>query len=240
MHNLVVITDFDGTLMEQDVGDVLMEQLGVLEQPESLKASAGYKNKEFGSMVWAQTNYAFLKHKKTEVDEILQHIQPRRGAQAFIQFCREHNIGVTVLSDGMEYYIQQLLMMHAMEVDAVIANPIRYLDNGSYQLHFQNSNSACRWCGCCKADVVRAKKRAGLQVIYIGDGTSDFYGSSFADWVFARGALAKHLDQAKSPYYPFETFQQVLEIMHKDWPQFLEGTATRKMKNANTFCKFPD
>lgn len=236
--NVAIITDFDGTLMHQDVGDILMEQLGVLEEKQSIEAALRYKRKEHGSMEWARVNYSFLANKKNEVDDILKHIQPRKGARAFLQFCSEHQIPVTVLSDGMEYYIRQLLQLHDLQVSSVIANPITYTENGGYQLQFQNSNPICKWCGCCKADVVRNWKQTGKQIIYIGDGTSDYYGSSFADWVFARGTLAEHLTQAGSPYYEFETFDEILQVLQSALPRFEDGTAERRMTHGNPFCKF--
>ena len=36
MQKIAVVTDFDGTLMEQDVGDILMEGLDVLIEPRVL------------------------------------------------------------------------------------------------------------------------------------------------------------------------------------------------------------
>lgn len=240
MESLVVVTDFDGTLMEQDVGDVIMERLGVLERPESIESSKRYLRKEIGSMEWLQINYPFLQGEQHKVDQILQQIEPRKGATDFLQFCRDQEIPVTILSDGMQYYIRQLLQIHNLQANVVISNPIDYSHDGQLQLGFQNSNPACKWCGCCKASVVRSmKQRArGQRIVYIGDGTSDYYGSSFADWIFARGTLANYLDQEGSSYYPFETFYDVIRVLKPALEQFRQGTADRRVQGGNVFCKF--
>jgi 2-hydroxy-3-keto-5-methylthiopentenyl-1-phosphate phosphatase len=236
---LALVTDFDGTLMEQDVGDELMEALGVFAHPAVREASARLSRREAGSYDWIQAGYGQLAGRQRDVDAVIERMHPRAGAAELFAFCRERGIPVTILSDGMEYYIRKLTAKFGLEPDFLIVNPIRYEADGSYRLGLQNDNEACRWCGCCKAGAVRRLKAEGRKVIYIGDGTSDVYGASFADWTFARGYLARYLRRSGIPAFPFETFHDVLQVLKLRIAAFEDGTmAGRHLGGGHPFCRF--
>lgn len=235
---LAVVTDFDGTLMQQDVGVDLMVATGVEQHPTVLEATRKFRAREMGSLEWIQTAYPLLEGRQEEVNQVLQKVHLRDGATEFLDFCRMENIPVTVLSDGMQYYIDTILQNNGVEVEKVISNPITYSQDGSYQFGLQNNNTACKWCGCCKAGVVRELKEQGWNIIYIGDGISDYYGSTHADWIFARGSLQRYLTEHGTEYYPFQTFHDVLSVIVSELAGFRSGTAKYKVSKVNEFCKF--
>lgn len=241
MQKIAVVTDFDGTLMEQDVGDVLMEELGVLSEPQVTLASRLFREKKVGSLAWIEAACPHLAGRQEQVDELIGSVHLREGAREFIDFCQEKAVPVTVLSDGMLYYIEQILSRLQVTVDRVIGNPITYLADGEFKFGVQNTNTACKWCGCCKASVVKQLKEEGWLVIYIGDGSSDYYGSGFADWIFARASLAKFLTDEGTSFYPFETFYDVLNILRPVWDSYLNGTASHRLRRRiPAACKFPE
>lgn len=237
-NNLVIVTDFDGTLMKEDVGDTVMKELGILEREETIEVTRKFIGKEIGTMKWIEVAYSFLEGRQAEVDALLESVSPRQGAPRFLDFCKERQIPVVILSDGMAYYIEKLTQKFGIEADKIISNPIRYLSDGEYSLGFQNPNPSCRWCGCCKADAVRRLKEEGSKVIYIGDGVSDLYGSSFADWIFARSTLANFLTESGEQFYRFETFDDIMDVFAGDYDAFSAGTAARMRSKENTFCRF--
>ncbi|MFC0215279.1 hypothetical protein ACFFK0_23070 [Paenibacillus chartarius] len=81
-------------------------------------------------------------------------------------------------------------------------------------------------------------KEAGWQVIYIGDGSSDVYGSAFADWTFARAYLARQLQQSGEPAFAFETFHDVLEVLRPNIESFRMGTMPGRSRGDHPFCSF--
>lgn len=235
---LHVVTDFDGTLMHEDVGDLLMQSLGVLEEEGAREASRLMKERKAGSRAWIYGAYPYLKGKKEQVDRVIGQVRPRDGAAEFLDFCTRSGIPVTILSDGMAYYIERSLERHGLQVQEVVVNPIRYGEDGSYELAAENRNPACDWCGCCKAGTVRKLKESGAQVIYIGDGSSDYLGSGFADWVFARAELARYMQEAGDVFFPFESFHDVLAVVEPQLEAFRTGRAGGRRGVPNTFCKF--
>ncbi|KRE45743.1 MtnX-like HAD-IB family phosphatase [Paenibacillus sp. Soil724D2] len=241
MQKIVVVTDFDGTLMDQDVGDVLMEGLDVLNEPKVTEASRLFREKKVGSLAWIEAAYPMFAGRQEQVDQLIEQVNLREGARDFIDFCQQKDVPVTVLSDGMLYYIEQILGREQVIVDRVIGNPITYLEDGQFQFGVQNMNQACKWCGCCKASVVKQLKEEGWLVIYIGDGSSDYYGSGFADWIFAPASLARYLNEEGTAYYPFETFHDILNILRSAWDSFLSGTAIHRLEGRfPAACKFPE
>ncbi|TBL76293.1 MtnX-like HAD-IB family phosphatase [Paenibacillus thalictri] len=235
---LAVVTDFDGTLMHQDVGDYLMEELGVTDLPEVRQMSRLVREKKIGSMEWIKVAYAKLDGQKQTVDQLLGQVHLRSGAESFLDFCQDRDIPVTILSDGMEYYVHSIVNQLQLNIQDIIVNPIRYREDGSYELGLQNANEACRWCGCCKSEAVRKIKSDDYRIIYIGDGSSDYFGSSFADWIFARGSLAHYLEQDGTPFYPFETFHDIMAVLAPEIESFEQGIADRKSDKAHPFCRF--
>ncbi|WP_171682502.1 MtnX-like HAD-IB family phosphatase [Paenibacillus planticolens] len=241
MPKIAVVTDFDGTLMEQDVGDELMLAMDVLTQPQVVEASRLFGAKKAGSLAWINAAYPLLEGRQEQVDRVLERVSLRDGAQRFIDFCEQKEVPVTVLSDGMQYYIERILSREQVKVSQVIANPINYLPDGQFQFGVQNSNEACKWCGCCKASVVKQLKEDGWQVIYIGDGSSDYYGSGFADWIFARASLAGYLMEEGTLFYPFETFHDILNVLSSNWERYANGTADRRLSGRfPAACTFPE
>lgn len=231
MDKIAIVTDFDGTLMEQDVGDEIMDLLDITKHAQVVEASRLFREKKVGSLAWIEAAYPLLNGRQAQVDSILEGVNLREGARAFVEFCQEKDTPVTVLSDGMQYYIEQILLREQLTVSRVIANPIHYTVDGQFQFGVQNTNAACKWCGCCKASIVKQLKEEGWLVIYIGDGSSDYYGSGFADWIFARGSLARYLTAEDSAYYPFETFYDILKILASNWESYVDGTAARRLSD---------
>jgi 2,3-diketo-5-methylthio-1-phosphopentane phosphatase len=235
---LAIVTDFDGTLMEQDVGDEIMEALGIFAHPAVREASARSRRGEIGSYEWIQAAYGPFGGRQHQVDAVIDRMHPRPGAAELFAYCRERAIPITILSDGMEYYIRNLTIRFGLEPERIVVNPIRYEADGAYTLGLQNDNPACRWCGCCKAQSVRELKQAGRLVVYIGDGSSDVYGSSYADWTFARGYLAAHLRESNEPYFAFETFHDVLQQLKTHHVEFEAGAMTGRRAGEHSFCRF--
>ncbi|UJF32400.1 MtnX-like HAD-IB family phosphatase [Paenibacillus hexagrammi] len=241
MNKIAVVTDFDGTLMEQDVGSTIMKQLGVEQESQLIEVLARFKRKEIGSYTWIEASTPLLEGKREQVDRLIEDKELRDGALDFLSFCKGEQVPVTILSDGLIYYIERILDRLQVEAEQVISNPITYSDNGELRYGLQNDNAACKWCGCCKASVVRKLKQDGWSIIYIGDGGSDYYGSAFADWIFARSSLVRYLTEEGTEFYPFQTFWDVLEVVQRNWNDFLAGTAPRRLNvRVPAACSFPD
>ena len=93
----------------------------------------------------------------------------------------------------------------------------RHLRRGNqlYSPRHQLPATPHTWDGCtkwgsCKCVAIWAYQRAGYDIAYVGDGTSDFCPASKADMVFARSHLVEKCDSEGVPCHEFEDFYQVL------------------------------
>ncbi|MCY9691790.1 HAD family hydrolase [Paenibacillus alginolyticus] len=96
MQKIAVVTDFDGTLMEQNVGGVLMEGLDVLDEPQVPLASRLFREKKVGSLAWIEAAYPMLAGRQEQVDKLIESVHLRDGARDFIDFCQQKDVSVTV------------------------------------------------------------------------------------------------------------------------------------------------
>ncbi|MCR3923468.1 MAG: HAD-IB family phosphatase [Firmicutes bacterium] len=129
---------------------------------------------------------------------------------AFLHYCQQANIAVTVLSDGFDFYIDRIFEKFKIDVP-YRANTLRIVDC-SLQAQFPYHSADCGDCGNCKLSFAQQVKQKGTKIIYIGDGHSDKCVSAFADVVFAKGILAEHCVKKGIPHYTFETFADVLAV----------------------------
>jgi 2,3-diketo-5-methylthio-1-phosphopentane phosphatase len=226
---LVLLTDFDFTISQVDVGDLVVETLS----PPSAEVVERCRAGEAGSKVWWRDSMA-----KCSLDEALalaDTVDVDPYFPGFAAWAAEQQIPLAIVSDGFWFYIQRILGKAGLEGLPVFCNEMPRTGT----LEFPHANPACDRCGCCKAGVVKRLREMGARVIYIGDGTSDFYASAFADWVFAKGSLAGHLERSGSPFYPFDTFADVHRTVAGLLPAFREGTAPRRVTlSPHQHCRF--
>lgn len=204
----LVFCDFDGTISPRDIGynlfnhftDGRNEELipdwisGALSTRDCLEAEA--------AMVRAEPNeiYSFLD--RFDIDP---------GFVDFLSLCRKNDAPITVLSDGLDFYIDYVLKRHGLDHLEVIANVGR-LENGTITVDFPYTNSSCKRCGSCKAERInerRAQADGETQTIFVGDGYSDTCAIEAADILFANKDLEKHCIKNNIEYYGFDSFADV-------------------------------
>jgi 2,3-diketo-5-methylthio-1-phosphopentane phosphatase len=226
---LVILSDFDFTISQVDVGDLLVETLSP-PSPATLEriraGQAGSREFWLDSMARVPVDKALALAGTVALD-------PHFGA--FASWCEAQSIPLAVVSDGFGFYISQILGRNGLGHLPVFCNEMA--EPG--RLEFPHANPVCDLCACCKAGVARRLKEAGAHIIYIGDGTSDLYASAFVDWVFAKGFLARHLTEQGMPFYRFDSFADVAAVVQEHLEEFRDGTAPRRSSlPTHKTCRF--
>jgi len=215
---LVLLTDFDFTITQVDVGDLICETLAPYPPAVLLRFARG----EVGTRtLWLES---FAKVDREEAGALADRVAIDPGFPAFVAWAEAEGIPLAVVSDGFTLYIDRILQREGLGHLPVFAN--RYVDRGALEWPF--ANPACDHCGCCKAAVARRLKESGAHVVYLGDGMSDFYAAGFADWVFAKHGLARYMAEAGAPFFPFSGFTQALEVLRANLDRFRDGTMERR------------
>jgi 2-hydroxy-3-keto-5-methylthiopentenyl-1-phosphate phosphatase len=134
---------------------------------------------------------------------VTEHVQVRDG---LAELAEEHR--PLVISAGFHELIEPVLEREGIRLE-VLANRVDARADG-WVVEFRDE-IACTTCGepCKRASL------AGEPYVYVGDGYSDRCAALAADRVFARDALARHLDGLGVAYEPFGDLHDVAAALAK-------------------------
>lgn len=131
---------------------------------------------------------------------VLVHVEVREGLHELAA------LEPLVISAGFHELIQPVLEREGVGLE-VLANNVE-ADPSGWRVRFRDE-AACATCGePCKRGAL-----AGDAYVYVGDGYSDRCAALAADRVFARDALARHLDGLGVAYEPFEDLRAVAQAL---------------------------
>jgi len=219
-----IFVDFDGTIMKADVGNEFFRKFG--NEQESLKLVEKWKKGELSGRDLLLGEAAFVRASVAEATSFVEHFEMDRAFPEFVGFCKSAGLEVSILSDGLDFYISRILTINNI-------SPIEFYSNVA---HFHDSNlevtipyeSDCKWCANCKGNQILTHSGAEDAVVYIGNGFSDRCAVKYADMVFAKDELLKYCEENNITYFPFETFDDVL----KKFRRVLENGGIRKRHRA--------
>jgi 2-hydroxy-3-keto-5-methylthiopentenyl-1-phosphate phosphatase len=226
---LVIMTDFDATITAVDIGDQVIDRLAPLAPDAVRRLASGNLTPR---QIWEETIPRALRQPDA-LAALAGSAAIDPAFPAFVQWCRAAAIPLAVVSDGFRFYIEPILERCGLSGLTVFCNETRGSD-----LQWPNGNPYCDHCGCCKAQIVRRARAAGSRVIYVGDGTSDFYAACQADWVFARATLERYVREQGSPYFPFPGFAYVREVIARHLEAFRAGTMADRVHLRTELCRF--
>ena len=130
------------------------------------------------------------------VDWVLEHVEVRPGLQQIAA------LEPLVISAGFHELIEPVLEREEVHLD-VLANRVDVRPDG-WIVRFRDE-AACVTCG----EPCKRGSLAGEPYVYVGDGYSDRCAALAAERIFARDALAAHLDEQGVAYEPFDDLREV-------------------------------
>ena len=211
MKRTIVQLDFDGTVTEEDVSFLLLDAFvgsswrKYLEEYSAGKISVGAFSKKVFDMMIAD--------EKTMTDFVLNspRVKIRPGFKEFITDCKNNSIEVIIVSNGLTFYIKE--MLEKLGIDG--------LDIHAAENVFSPTGMSVRYLGPNGKELETGFKEAytdmlckmGYQVVYVGDGNSDIYSSRKAEYVCATSSLLKLCREENLKCYPFSDFYDVIEII---------------------------
>jgi len=212
---LLVITDFDGTLSLTDVGyEVLLKFSG--QGWDDIDRD--YCEGRIGSMEAYGRIVAILGGTR---EDMLRFVAENTVIDPHFKechdFCREHDIDVKVVSDGLDFYIDFVLRKHGLSDIPFYSNVMTFQDGRPRSIEFPHANEACNKCGTCKSNILQASRDRFGKILYVGDGYSDLCPARKADLVFAKGILWTRLAQKKQQgLRKYRTFKDVTDFLSKN------------------------
>ena len=216
---LEVVLDFDGTLVEPNVAILLVEEFAPNGHAVAHEIDELLHQGQIGLREAWQRQVALLPTARLpEMARFTRDQVPlRRGAREFLTLLDRHRVPVTVVSGGLEFYIQEVLDREKLHLpvrsDHLVISP-----EGRGEVAHPYGHPTCRLCGICKAGIVD-RSLGNQRTIFIADGSTDRYGAEAADIIFARRRLLDYCRRVGIPCFPFDDFVPVTE----QFTRWLEG-----------------
>ena len=208
MH-LCIACDFDGTITALDTVELTLRKFasGKWEVFDDLL--------EEGKISLEECMIEQFKLIKAPMEDIIQTIDAalvlRPGIVDLIEYCRAKEIEFTILSAGLDFYIDHVISKYGWNNVRRVSGRTN-MDNGitvEFPKHrFMDSRTF-------KEDFVKTQKEMRKDVWYFGDGTSDREGAMAADVVFTvAGSRLSEIMGAKGKIHrDFQDFVEVLTVL---------------------------
>lgn len=210
--NNIVLCDFDGTISLKDVTDTLIEQFGEA-GCEALEEA--WESGQIGSLECMAGQVALLRVDQAMLDACLEAIEIDESFIPFLETMRGRNIPVAIVSDGLDYAIRYILQKHGITDVPIIANHLIYEGNSHWRLEFPYATSFCKkQSGNCKCHQADRLYEQYSEILYVGDGTSDFCVSHVIDFVYAKGKLIHYCHKHGIPHQAIMNFADI--VTHLD------------------------
>ena len=203
-----IFCDFDGTIAKVDTTDLVLTQLAD-HSWEDLEAR--WKRGEITAAECMRAQIALIGGDDDALDAVLDRVELTEGFAHFAAWCQANAVPLTVVSDGVDYFIARILDRHGLGHLPVIANRLAG-DASARRLEQPWSRAGCAaGSGVCKCQAA-AQAEGGEErplMVFIGDGRSDFCVSGRADLLFARDALAAYARSRAMPHHEFSDFHTI-------------------------------
>jgi len=204
-----IITDFDNTMSTVDLIDRLIVKIfgekgeKLVSDWESMKIGAVFAHKQM------EKNQKFTNE---IIKETAKETGLEKGIHELLDYCKENDIALIVVSDGFDVYIDDVLSRNNLSDLPVYCNKTVF-SNGRMEIKHPFGSDECDFCGHCKDKTLDMLVDENDYVIYVGDGNSDFCAAMKADVVFAKNELLDFCKKRKLFYFEFRDFFDVLNFL---------------------------
>ncbi|MBI1803570.1 MAG: MtnX-like HAD-IB family phosphatase [Ignavibacteriae bacterium] len=230
-----VFVDFDGTITRPDVGDAMFERFGGKQCSDAVE---DYRKGSISAVeCYRRESAACGTMDKSVLDSFLDSQEIDETFIAFVAFCCDRSLELTIVSDGMDYYIKRILDRHGLGDVKFYSNHLALVPvNGSAQIRFEPSfpytDEVCDRCACCKRNHILTHSADEDIVVYVGEGYSDRCPARYADAVFAKDELLKYCMEENISYFEYRTFADVEERLRALLDNPGKRPALRKRRRA--------
>lgn len=209
MKKVAIICDFDGTISRRDIGHHFFGAF-IPDRARWLELLEQWRLGVISSRECLENEAALVRADQEDLDTFLDNEGLDPYFKDFIDFCDRRGIEVLITSDGLDYYIDRLLMRFGLGYLEFKANVLVLRDGEITGVEFPHYDThGCTRCGNCKLRHLEDLKEQGFLTVYVGNGYSDRCPAEHADVVLAKGELLEHCRAQGIPHIPFENFRDI-------------------------------
>jgi 2-hydroxy-3-keto-5-methylthiopentenyl-1-phosphate phosphatase len=203
-----IFVDFDGTISKQDIGEAIFRKFG---NPEIV---GNIIEKLLSDQITAKESWLSLcgsveNLNKNELDEFIDSMEIDETFSSFVDYCKENEMELFVISDGFNYYIDKVFERENLKDLKYYSNKLVIDSNNKLVPSFPYLDHNCTSSANCKRNHIINNSGEDEYTIFIGDGNSDKYTVQFCDFIFAKDDLLKYCEIERITYFPFNNFNDV-------------------------------
>jgi 2-hydroxy-3-keto-5-methylthiopentenyl-1-phosphate phosphatase len=202
---LAILLDYDGTVAQTDVGDMVMAEHVTAEWEPIV---AAYDEGRIGSRRTMEAELDLLRATEGELMATAASQPHDPGVAPLVRRAEAAGIPVEIVSDGFGFYIPGAMASLGLADVPILAASTSF-EGDRARIAFPNGHPRCFVCGTCKRRRVLAHQAAGRAVVFVGDGESDRYAAGYADVVFAKRALVRICIEAGWPFQRWTEFAEI-------------------------------
>jgi 2-hydroxy-3-keto-5-methylthiopentenyl-1-phosphate phosphatase len=208
---ILVFSDFDGTIVKQDIGDELFKVFGKFEPYHSMLRSGELEISQYWRTVCKTLPDGITKQ---EIIKFALEQDIDNNFQTFVDFCNKNNINIYIISDGFDVYIEPILEQFGINKSNILSNKLVFNGHPKPKPIFPRASESCDCLvASCKRNAIIDFARDDDIIVYIGDGYSDFCAAEHSDLIFAKKELAAYCNEHRIPHYPFSNFFDVYKLL---------------------------
>jgi 2-hydroxy-3-keto-5-methylthiopentenyl-1-phosphate phosphatase len=203
----LVLCDFDGTICTVDMGNEILNRFTDEGWDEIDRA---YCAGEIGSRDAYSRVAPLFKGTRAQMLEYVsasEKLDPH--FPKFYTYCREKQIEVKIVSDGLDFYIDAILRKYNLQDIEYFSNVLVFRNGNALSISFPRMNIQCEKCGTCKTGVLKEYRGSYDRVIYVGNGYSDVCPAKDADIVFAKDVLYEQCRQNGTACVCYKNFNDI-------------------------------
>jgi 2,3-diketo-5-methylthio-1-phosphopentane phosphatase len=208
----LVLCDFDGTISLRDTGYLLVRRFC----PGDWEAiDREFRQSRIGSReAYSRIAEILRGDEQSVLDFIRNHSEIDPHFIPFYEYCRQNDIDLKIVSDGLDFYIRSILAIHHLSGIPFYANATRFSKEG-LEISFPFVNEECGLCGTCKRKLVRDHRKEYDSILFIGNGVSDRCAAEEADFAFAKDSLYTYCIKRDIACQSFGDFREILRDLEK-------------------------
>ena len=210
--------DFDGTISNDDVVDLVLDRFADKEWKEVEKEwVAG----NIGSRECLSRQMDLVKATPADLREAVSHVKLDPYFIPFLKKAEELGVLVTIVSDGFDVIIEQVLKQNLKDKPGVVkavpifSNKLHKTATG-FKAVFPSETVCAHGCANCKKAVMKKMTSVGDHIFFVGDGMSDRFAARQAHLTFAKGKLLAYCQENQIGHVPYKDFKKVQQWLEEN------------------------
>lgn len=207
-EHIAVFCDFDGTVTKGGVLDLLYKAFA---DSSCWELVEGWIRGDVSTPQEMQGCFSSMNATWDEMEAVLDTVQIDPAFPRLVEFCEERGYPLSILSDGLRWYIEYVLRRYGIPALPIYANEIQFLPGG-YHITTPWYHPQTPRRGVSKPRIIQKYKDEGYKTVFIGDGLSDLEAVHVADQVYARDELLEYCQEQDIPAIGFTSMDELIQM----------------------------